>query len=234
MKTPPTIFGPGPSIPDFHIGPQQPASDIVFGPSPMQPTPLIDFKSTNRYVKLFGKKMPLVLRSKTCWTWSANFGPITASVQFQDDSLFPWSAQIENGKVLEHSGCADVLQIERWVEDQLLAIRKTITELIPERKPSMSNITNVPRNAPKLFNIPFELISDPDSSIQTWELELFTCRFVLSHYPDIHELHQESHVILTRDSHRMHKCKTLEEATEYLSAQLQPSLMLVISKVRNT
>lgn len=29
MKNPPTIFGPGPSIPDFHIGPQQPASDIA-------------------------------------------------------------------------------------------------------------------------------------------------------------------------------------------------------------
>jgi hypothetical protein len=85
---------------------------------------------------------------------------------------------------------------------------------------------------PEVFGIPFKLVSDPDSSIQSWELELFTCRFLLSHYPDIHELYEESRVIITRDSHRMYVCKTLEEATEFLKAQLQPSLMLVISKRR--
>jgi hypothetical protein len=76
---------------------------------------------------------------------------------------------------------------------------------------------------PRLFNIPFELISDPDDNTATWELELFTCRFLLSHHPDIHELYQESHVVITRDSHLMHKCKTLDEATEYLTAQLNLS-----------
>ncbi len=122
------------TIKKFTPQPQSPMSNITNVPrGPKQPSDIVDFKSTNRYVKLFGGKMPLVRRSNTCWTWSADFGPITVSVQFQEGSLFPWVAQIENGKVLEHSsGYADVLQVEKWVEDQLTAIRQTITALIPE------------------------------------------------------------------------------------------------------
>jgi hypothetical protein len=118
----------------------------------MQPKDIIDFKSsTNRYVKLFGKVIPLNYRGATSCTWHAEFGPISASVQFNDDSLFPWSAQIVvNNKATEHSSeFADILQVEKWVEDRLTAFRQTITALIPEPKgAAMSNITNVPRQHP--------------------------------------------------------------------------------------
>lgn len=125
----------------------------------MQPKNIIDFKSsTNRYVKLFGKEMPLNYRGATSCTWHAEFGPISASIQFCDDSLSPWSAQIVvNNKATEHSSkFADILQVEKWVEDRLTSFRQTITALIPEPKGAvMSNITNVPRQhlppTPKIF-----------------------------------------------------------------------------------
>jgi len=133
---------------------------------------IIDFKSTKRYVKLFGKEMPLVHRSNTCWTWSANFGPIEVSVQSQEGSLFPWAAQFIAGKVVENSsGYADVLQVEKWVEDRLISFRQTITALIPEPKgAAMSNITNVPRQPPppppKILGM--DLCWEPD--LQQWVL----------------------------------------------------------------
>lgn len=82
---------------------------------------------------------------------------------------------------------------------------------------------------PELFGIPFTLTSDPEDDLQRWELELFTCMFLIFYNPGISE-----RVAITRDTHLMHRCNSLEEATEFLTAQLQPSLMLVISKVRNS
>lgn len=135
---------------------------------------IIDFKSsTNRYVKLFGKEMPLTYRGAVGYTWHAEFGPISATVQFSDNSLFPWAAQIVvNGKATEHSSeFADILQVEKWVEDRLTAFRQTITALIPDPKgAAMSNITNVPRQPPppppKILGM--DLCWEPD--LQQWVL----------------------------------------------------------------
>lgn len=84
---------------------------------------------------------------------------------------------------------------------------------------------------PQIFGVPFKLTSEPpeeEDDIRRWELELFTCTFVMFHSPG--RIAKDHQVIITKDTYRIHNCETLSQATAFLEARLKPSLDLCLSQ----
>lgn len=146
----------------------------------------INIKPVNRYVQILGRRLQLIYQGETTLTWSGEFGSSAVLVQFQEGSLFPWSAQVITNKVTEHSsGYVDVLQVEKWVEYQLTGIRQTIKKFTPQPQSPMSNIKNVPRlPTPMLFGKEGKRTNHAVPGTTTWSFHFGCIKATISYHPE--------------------------------------------------